>query len=142
MNRPNQTVLTLVPIDCVQYNRKDDRVLGQGAYGRVYQKALSSSLNTIEKVAVKRIQIIDIDPSRDEEKELLEIESMKKFDHPNVLNLHCALEDRDFKYIRLHFTAFYTHFNSLKLGIWCWSCATPLFLTIAKGITDSLMVPN
>jgi len=59
---------------------------------------LQSSFNENENVAVKRIQVIDIDPIRDEEKELLEIESMKKFDHQNVLKLHCALEDRDFKY--------------------------------------------
>ncbi len=83
----------VITIESVKHNRGVDHVLGQGGYGIVYRKDLSPSGN---QVAVKRIQIIDKDP-KDPKEEQSEIESMRKFNHQNVLKLHCALEDGDFQ---------------------------------------------
>lgn len=85
----------VITIESVKHNRGVDLVLGQGGYGIVYRKNLSPNGN---QVAVKRIQIIDKDLNKDSKEEQLEIESMKKFNHPNVLQLLCALEDGDFQY--------------------------------------------
>lgn len=62
-----------------------DSMLGQGAYAVVYPGKWAG-----QKVAVKRIQLVDLLTDREES-------SMRDLNHPNILKLFDVVKDKSFK---------------------------------------------
>jgi serine/threonine protein kinase len=65
------------------------KVLGKGAYGIVYEGTWRD-----RKVAVKRIQIENVENNKGE------VEALQKLDHPNVVKLYHVESDSDFRCIK------------------------------------------
>ena len=77
----------ILPINVIQKIIIDkNKILGQGGYGTVFEGTWGN-----KKVAVKRIQLVNIDNGNKEETALL------KLDHPNVIKLYHIESDEDFK---------------------------------------------
>ncbi|XP_046638068.1 serine/threonine-protein kinase/endoribonuclease ire-1-like [Daphnia pulicaria] len=66
------------------------KLIGRGCYGTVYEGTWMN-----RKVAVKRIQIENVENNKGEE------EALQKLDHPNVVKLYHAESDSDFRYYAL-----------------------------------------
>jgi serine/threonine protein kinase len=62
------------------------KVLGKGRYGIVYEGTWMN-----RKVAVKRIQIENVENNKGE------VEALQKLDHPNVVKLYHVESDSDFR---------------------------------------------
>jgi serine/threonine protein kinase len=62
------------------------KVLGKGRYGIVYEGTWMN-----RKVAVKRIQIENVENNKGE------VEALQKLDHPNVVKLYHVESDIDFR---------------------------------------------
>jgi serine/threonine protein kinase len=63
-----------------------EKILGKGGYGIVYEGTWRDI-----KVAVKRIQIENVENNKGGE------EALRKLDHPNVVKLYHVESDDDFK---------------------------------------------
>ncbi len=63
-------------------------ILGKGAFAVVYKRVHNG-----EDVAVKRIELLRLDENLEKREE----ETMRKLDHPNVLQLIDVSEDKNFK---------------------------------------------
>ncbi len=74
--------------DSVSPSIKIDRntILGRGLHGIVFEGTWGN-----KKVAVKRIQLVNIDNVNKEET------ALQKLDHPNVIKLYHIKSDEDFK---------------------------------------------
>lgn len=61
------------------------KILGRGEYGIVYEGTFHA-----KRVAVKRVQTLDVDKDQNEE-------ILKKLEHPNVIKLLHSESDSDFR---------------------------------------------
>ena len=61
------------------------KLIGKGIYGIVFEGTWKG-----KKVAVKRIQIENVENNKEEE-------ALKKLDHPNVVKLYHVESDSDFR---------------------------------------------
>lgn len=76
----------------IQIDLKETKLLGQGKFGKVFEYTIGG-----EKVAVKRIQILDLDEASQERARNREENAMKKLHHENVLELIEEQQDDHFK---------------------------------------------
>lgn len=72
------------------FKRDRDKLLGTGSFGSIVYEP--QTLVNDQRVAIKRIQLMDVDESFNQE-----IQDIKKsFQHPNVLKIFSFTSDKDF----------------------------------------------
>ncbi len=79
-----ESELKMIKIDS-DFNYNATKLLGAGGFGKVFEGTWCG-----EKVAVKRVQLLDLSDSREED-------ALTKLNHQNVTKLHYAVSDHAFR---------------------------------------------